>query len=110
MSTSAERQHLEMVRRILSLETAIGKKKNGSQTPTSYYRIQIGGRSLLQLLTAVGVTPRKSLTIGPLAVLDEISTASPRFAAWLQSRIESRFHVKGALHWTAAGRIRPSMK
>ena len=137
--TSAERQHLEMVRRILSLETAIGKKKNGSQTPTSYYRIQIGSRSLVQFLTAVGVTPRKSLTIGPLDVSDDafpdflrgvidgdgsirtwvhpgngirqwslkISTASPRFAVWLQSSIEARFHVKGALHRTAAGRIYP---
>ncbi len=69
--TSAERPYLEMVRRILGVENAIGRKYNGSQTSKTYYHIQIGSRSLVQFLAAVGVTPRKSLTIGPLDVPDE---------------------------------------
>lgn len=137
--TSADRPHLEVVRRILGVDNTIGEKKNGSPTSKTYYHIQIRSRSLLQFLTAVGVTPRKSFTIGPLDVPDEtfpdflrgvidgdgsirtwvhpgngvrqwalkISTASPRFAVWLQSRIDGCFRVRGALHRKATGRIHP---
>ncbi len=136
--TSAERQHLETVRRILGLEIVIGKKRNSLRTSVSH-QIQIGSRDLVRFLTAIGLTPRKSLTIGPLAVPNDafpdflrgvidgdgsirtwihpangirqwslkISTASQAFAAWLRSRIEERFHVKGAIHKIQTGRKHP---
>ncbi len=127
--TSADRQHLETVRRIMGLKIAIGKKRSGPRTSVSH-QIQIGSRGMVRFLTAVGLTPRKSLTIGSLEVPDDafpdflrgvidgdgsirtwihpgngiqqwalkISTASPAFAAWLRSRIEESFHVRGAVH------------
>jgi hypothetical protein len=66
--TSACRQHLETVRLVLGFKIAIGEKRNGSRASVSYYQIQIGSRNLVRFLTAIGLTPRKSLTIGPLDV------------------------------------------
>ncbi len=136
--TSAHRQHLETVRRILGLKIAIGEKRSSPRAAVSH-QIQIGSRDLVRFLTALGLTPRKSLTIGPLDVPDDafadflrgvidgdgcirawihpgngiqqwalkISTASPAFAAWLRSRVEERFHVKGAVHQKRTGRKHP---
>lgn len=137
--TSANRRHLETVRRILGLGITIGQTRNGSPKSATYYRLQIGSRNLVRFLAALGLGPRKSLTIGPLDVPDDmfadflrgvidgdgnirtwihsgngvrqwalkISTASPRFAVWLQSRIDGRFRVRGALHRKVTGRIHP---
>jgi hypothetical protein len=67
--TSADREHLATIRQILGIEIAIGKKRNGPRTSVCY-QIQIGSRDLVRFLMAIGLTSRKSLTIGPLAVPD----------------------------------------
>ena len=68
--TSADRSYLATVREVLGLRNAIGKKHNGPRTSVSYH-LQIGSRNLVRFLTTVGLTPRKSLTMGPLDVPDE---------------------------------------
>jgi hypothetical protein len=68
--TSADREYLETVRGMLRLENVIGKKMNGARTALSY-QIQIESRHFVRFLTALGLTPKKSLTIGPLEVPDD---------------------------------------
>lgn len=69
--TSADRRHLEEIRRVLGLKIVIGEKGNGSATSARYYQLQIGSQNLVRSLAEVGLTPRKSLTIGPLVVPDD---------------------------------------
>jgi len=95
--TSADRQHLETVRRILGLKIAIGKKRNGPRTSVSYH-IQIGSRDLVRFLTAIGLTPRKSLTIGPLDVPDDAFSDFLRGAIDGDGSIRTWIHPGNGIH------------
>lgn len=50
------------------LKNRIGKKKRGGIPNTEYYRIQFGDVKLYDYLTSIGLSPRKSLSMGALKI------------------------------------------
>ncbi|HEY8757833.1 MAG TPA: hypothetical protein VIN74_05005 [Candidatus Limnocylindria bacterium] len=65
---SADRELVEILLRCLGKRNKIAEQL--SKKGTVYYRTQIGDVAFCRWLLGVGITPRKSLTIGPLAVPD----------------------------------------
>jgi LAGLIDADG-like domain len=78
--TSKDLDLLEGVRRCLSLSNSIGRSEGG--LGTGVRRLQWRSRTLYAWLRNIGLTPRKSLTLGPLAVPDAC------FADFLRSCID----------------------
>jgi hypothetical protein len=77
--SSIDRPLIESARRCLGLDNAIGvSTKNGHLI----YRLQWGNRTFYDWLCAIGLTPAKSLTLGPLHVPDAY------FADFLRGCIE----------------------
>jgi hypothetical protein len=64
--TSKDPDLLETLRRCLQLRTAISHVRNSKGM--IHYRVQWGDRRLYDWLLAIGLTPAKSLTLGPLTV------------------------------------------
>lgn len=64
---SKDLQLLESLRRCLGLENRIVRQANGRG---HIYRLQWGDRRFYDWLLSIGLTPAKSLTLGPLAVPD----------------------------------------
>ena len=67
--TSKDRDLLETVKDCLGLTNALGVTTNGHGG--RYWKLQWRDRRFYEWLTVVGLTPAKSLTLGPLAVPDE---------------------------------------
>src|SRR5688572_11027138 len=67
--TSKDTDLLETVRRCLRLRASITPTLSGRGL--RYWHIQWSDRRLHQWLRAIGLTPAKSLTLGPLAIPDE---------------------------------------
>jgi hypothetical protein len=67
--TSIDRDLLETLRERLNLSVAITPNHGGSGR--SGLRVQWGDRHFYEWLVGIGLTPAKSLTLGPLAVPDE---------------------------------------
>ena len=65
--TSKHRNFLEKLRKILGLKNKIGIKHSGSST-RHYYHFQISNRNFYEFLLLIGLTPRKSLTLGELKI------------------------------------------
>jgi hypothetical protein len=59
---------LESLRRCLTLQNSISRRVINSH---QIYRLQWGDRQFYKWLLSIGLTPAKSLTLGPLAVPDE---------------------------------------
>ena len=67
--TSKDLDLLETVRACLDLRTPVSPVKGGYGT--TCYRVQWGDRRFYHWLVGIGLTPAKSLTLGPLAIPDE---------------------------------------
>lgn len=67
--TAKEYDYLEKLKLALGLENKIGKKLNGNNQAS--YQIQIGNTNLYEFLLSIGLTPKKSLSLGELKVPDE---------------------------------------
>ena len=83
--TSADKQHLEELAVAMNLPCRVAGNKN-------VFRLQWGRTSLYQLLIAVGLTPAKSLTIGPLAVPND------GFADFLRGMIDGDGNIRRWRH------------
>src|SRR2546425_8606595 len=66
--TSKDRDLLETVKVCLGLTNAVGVCMNGRGQ--RYSKLQWGDRRFYEWLTVVGLTPAKSLTLGPLLIPD----------------------------------------
>lgn len=66
--TSKDRGFLYSVRRALHLQTTLGRKANGYRKEKIYSVLQFSDVKLYKLLEKIGLTKRKSLTIGPLKI------------------------------------------
>lgn len=76
-----DRRHIELcskdlelvqcVRDLLGPTNRITFKRNGTVPPRWHYRVQIGNVALYGWLVQIGLTPKKSLTLGPLNIPDE---------------------------------------
>jgi hypothetical protein len=68
--SSGEREVLETFLRCVDRRAKIGHVKGGFGT--NGLRVQIGDVGLYRWLQSIGLTPRKSLTLGPITVPDEV--------------------------------------
>ncbi len=66
--TLKEKDHLAKIHKAIGFRGCISKKLGSSGSAA--YQLQIGSRVFQDELLAIGLTPRKSLTIGALAVPD----------------------------------------
>lgn len=55
-------------RKSFGIKNKIGTKKRGGVPNATYYRIQFGDVKLYNFFVTIGLSPRKSLTIGPVKV------------------------------------------
>ena len=68
--TSKDRDCLEQIRKAASLSCRVGQKNK--RGVSICHHLQIGSRVLYDRLLAIGLTPKKSLTLGPLQVPDSV--------------------------------------
>jgi hypothetical protein len=66
--TSKDREQIVNFINILNLTNKIGTKTSGSTLDRKYYRVQFGNVKLYRFLCTVGLSPRKTHTIGSLAI------------------------------------------
>lgn len=70
--TSNDREQLENYNRCLGISVMIGSKTGGTQyKKTRSLRVQFKNKEFYEFLTSIGLTPRKSKTIGRLKVPEE---------------------------------------
>ena len=68
--TSKDLELVEHVRAGFGTHNRIGRKSRAAGAVKRYYCVQLGSITLYRWLCEVGLTPRKSLTLGPLKVPD----------------------------------------
>ncbi|MCR4305976.1 MAG: hypothetical protein NUV73_02750 [Candidatus Daviesbacteria bacterium] len=66
--TSKDREHLYKIRKALFLENIVGRKTRASGEERRFSQLQFGDVNFYKYLITIGLTSRKSLTIGPLSV------------------------------------------
>ena len=66
--TSKNKDHLVSVKKSLGLKTKIGKKSRGGSSRKLYPRLQFGDVRLYKYLLSIGLTPKKSLTLGKIKI------------------------------------------
>jgi hypothetical protein len=123
--TSKDLEQINNYRRILNLDSKIGKSGLGRKM---CYRVQFGDVLFYQFLQSIGLTPAKSKTLGPILISDEyffdylrgaldgdgyvysywdprwkssfmfylgFASAAPEYVMWLQDTVERLVGVKG---------------
>lgn len=108
--SSAERELLETFLRCVGRRAKIGHVEGGYGTHG--LRVQIGDVGLYRWLQSIGLTPRKSLTLGSINVPDELlahllrglldGDGSIKHAEWVRERIGTRYGLSGGL-WCEDG-------
>ena len=69
---SKDKEQIENIKECLGITANASYKASGSKGNTNlYYRLQWGDITLYTFLLSIGLTPNKSLTLGPLIVPDE---------------------------------------
>lgn len=66
--TSKDLEIVEIFKDYLNLNNKIGKKSRGSEKEKKYFRIQFGDKNFYEFLLSIGISPRKSKTIGFLKI------------------------------------------
>jgi len=66
--TSSDKQQLRNFQRCLRITTKLSSNPPGSFTRNPSYRVQFGSRQLYQWLQSIGLTPRKTGSLGTLKV------------------------------------------
>lgn len=69
--TSKDLDQIETFKQCLGLNNRIGWKASGTQKQKKYAQIQFGNAGLYRWLISIGITPRKSKTIGDIAIPDK---------------------------------------
>lgn len=69
--TSADKEHLEKIRKAMSSEHAINIKMSGYSKKKSCYQLQISNQIITKDLIKLGVTPRKTYNLKPIKVPDK---------------------------------------
>jgi hypothetical protein len=90
--TSKHLDFLATLKGALRLENVIGTKSSGSRKDRKYYQIQFSNRNFYDFLLSVGLTPKKSLTLGPLKV------PNAWFADFLRGVIDGDGSIRRWIH------------
>ncbi len=88
--TSKEYDYLEKLKLALGLENRIGKKLNGKHMIS--YQIQIANKGFYEFLLSIGLTPKKSLTLGDLKIPD------PCFPDFMRGVIDGDGCIRSWIH------------
>ena len=92
--TSKDRDHLYKIRTALNLGNKIGKKSREQSQEKKFSQLQFGDVRFYRYLLRLGLTSRKSLTIGPLNVDDNF------FADFLRGVIDGDGNISTWIHKT----------
>ena len=68
--TSKDHEMVETMRKILRLTNSIGKKARGGSLEKKYFVLQFGDKRFYEFLLSIGLTPRKSKTLGKIEIPD----------------------------------------
>lgn len=66
--TSKDEEQVLTFKRCLHLDSKIGRKARGGEKDKKYYVVQFGDVIFYRFLLSIGLTPKKSLTLGEIAV------------------------------------------
>ena len=66
--TSKDLDLVKIFKNYLDLNNKIAKKTRSTEKEKKYFHIQFGDKNFYEFLLSIGLTPRKSKTIGPLKV------------------------------------------
>ncbi|MEK7535051.1 MAG: hypothetical protein AAB563_01445 [Patescibacteria group bacterium] len=69
--TSKDVEQIQTFARLLNLKNKVGKKSSGSQVEKKYFSLQFGDVRFYDFLLSVGLTPRKSKTMGSIKVPEQ---------------------------------------
>lgn len=92
--TSKDREHLHSVKKALYLDNQIGRKTRSKERDKRYSHLQFGDVRFYKYLLSLGITPRKSLTIGRINVDDEY------FVDFLRGVIDGDGNISTWVHRT----------
>jgi len=90
--TSVDRDYLTQIRDAIKSRARVTMKRGG--LGNTAYHIQLGSRVLYTKLLAIGLTPKKSLTLGPLLVPDK------HFGDFLRGTIDGDGNIHCWVHPT----------
>ena len=66
--TSKDRRYLYSVRQALGIKNKIGRKTRGGSEEKKYSQLQLGDVNFYRYLLTIGLTHRKSLTLGEIKI------------------------------------------
>lgn len=66
--TSKDKEMILNCKRCLGISNIIGKKARGGSKDKKYYVLQFGDKNFFEFLLSIGITPKKSKTIGELKI------------------------------------------
>lgn len=69
--TSKDLEIIQNCKTILNLQNKIGKKSRENSGDKKYYILQFGDKNFFEFLQSIGITPKKSMTIGALKIPKE---------------------------------------
>lgn len=92
--TSKDRDHLYKIRVALKLENVIGRKSRGYSKEKNFSQLQFGDVRFYRFLLKLGLTSRKSLTIGSLRIDDNF------FVDFLRGVIDGDGNISTWIHRT----------
>lgn len=92
--TSKDRGHLYLIRKALFLKNKIGRKKREHEVKKRYSQLQFGDVRFYKYLMKLGLTPKKSLTLGPLNIDDNY------FVDFLRGVIDGDGNISSWIHKT----------
>lgn len=69
--TSKDLSQVKTFKKCLGLENKIGMKSRGGEKKKKYFQIQFGDKNFYEYMEKLGITPKKSKTIGEIKVEDK---------------------------------------
>ncbi len=92
--TSKDRAHLYSIRKALQLKNKIGRKTRSIEKNKKYSQLQFGDINFFSYLENLGLTSKKSLTLGPINVKDGY------FADFLRGVVDGDGSISTWIHRT----------
>lgn len=92
--TSKDRKHLYLIRKVLFLKNKIGRKTRKKGRKKEYSQLQFGDVAFYKYLQLTGLTHSKSLTLGPLKIIDNF------FIDFLRGIIDGDGNISTWIHKT----------
>lgn len=96
--TSKDRDHLYLIRKALFLKNKVGRKARKRGGEKEYSHLAFGDVKFFKYLKEIGITPKKSLTLGPFNIKREF------FVDFLRGIIDGDGNISTWIHRTNLNR------